>query len=128
MFFEDLKNMISKIELKSMKFYSFHGVGEQEKKVGNNFTVDLLLTAPLDKAIYNDSLEDTINYATVYQLIKQEMSIPSELLEHVAGRILIVLKKTFPQLQKVELKISKLCPPFGGDVHSASVILIEDYL
>ena len=53
--------------------------------------------------------------------------IPSKLIEHVAGRILYALKERFPQLAAVELKLSKLNPPFGGDVHSASIILGETF-
>lgn len=119
--------MTTQIELKEMKFYAYHGVMEQEQKVGNHFVVNLLLTAPLEKAVAYDRLEDTINYATVYELVKQEMSIPSRLIEHAAGRILLALKNYFPQLLEVELKLSKLNPPFGGDVYSASVILKDKF-
>ncbi len=120
--------MESKIELRQMKFYAFHGVGEQERVVGNHFVVDVLLTAPLMQAVRSDKLEDTINYAEVYSLVKQEMYIPSRLLEHVAGRILSALKAHFPQLTAIEVKIAKQSPPFGGDVQSASVILSEKYV
>lgn len=115
--------MISKIELKAMRFYAYHGVGIQEQHVGNTFVVDLLLTAPLEKAILSDNLEETINYATLYELVKKEMLQPSLLLEHVAGRILFSIKRQFPQVEEVEVKVAKLNPPFGGDVYSASVIL-----
>ena len=50
------------IELKEMKFYAYHGVSQQEKDVGNYFTVDLRITAPLGKALHSDDLKDTINY------------------------------------------------------------------
>lgn len=119
--------MVSKIELKEMKFYAYHGVGEQERVVGNHFVVTVLLTAPLVKAIENDHLVNTINYASVYEIVKREMEVPSWLLEHVAGRILQAVKAAFSQIQEIELKVSKINPPFGGDVESASVILIERY-
>jgi len=119
--------MVSKIELKAMKFYAYHGVGEQERIVGNHFIVTVLLTAPLGKAIENDHLDDTINYASVYEIVKQEMHIPSRLLEHVAGRIIRALKASFSQIEEIELKVSKINPPFGGDIDSASVILTERY-
>ena len=51
------------------------------------------------------------------------MAVPSQLLEHVAGRILTSIKNHFPQIEEVEIKVSKMNPPFGGDVHSASVLL-----
>ena len=117
--------MTTKITLQAMKFYAYHGVLEQERRVGNTFVVDLTLTAPLEKAVQSDQLEDTINYAEVYELTKQEMNIPSQLLEHVAGRICRALRHHFPQIEQIEIRVSKLNPPFGGDIHSASVLLID---
>lgn len=119
--------MISSIEIAEMKFYAHHGVMPQETRVGNNFVVSLVLTAPLSRAVESDALEDTINYAAAYEVVKKEMGIPSRLIEHVAGRILCSLKVRFPQLTETEIKLSKLNPPFGGDVRSASVILREVY-
>lgn len=119
--------MITKIELASMNFYAYHGVMPQERQVGNRFVVDLTLTAPLVAAVESDELDDTINYATVYEIVKREMDIPSRLIEHVAGRILKSLKAHFQQLKGIELKLSKLNPPFGGDIYSASVLLSEIY-
>lgn len=119
--------MTIRIELEAMKFYAYHGVMPQEKKVGNNFVVNLVLTAPLEQAVRSDELDDTINYAAVYDVVKKQMEIPSKLIEHAAGRILHALKEHFPQLTAVELKLAKLNPPFGGDVYSAAVILSETY-
>ncbi len=119
--------MITKIVLEEMRFYAYHGVGEQERKVGNRFTVHLVMTADLRQAVASDRIEDTIHYAQAYEVVKAEMAVPSALLEHVGGRILAALKRRFPQLAEVEVKVSKACPPFGGDVRSASVILIEKY-
>ena len=113
--------MTTRIELKEMRFYAYHGVMPQETKVGNNFVVNLILTAPLEQAVRSDELDDTINYAAVYEVVKEQMDIPSKLIEHAAGRILYALKAA------IELKLSKLNPPFGGDIHSASIILDETY-
>ena len=112
--------MTTRIELKEMRFYAYHGVMPQETKVGNNFVVNLILTAPLEQAVRSDELDDTINYAAVYEVVKEQI-------EHAAGRILYALKERFPQLAAIELKLSKLNPPFGGDIHSASIILDETY-
>ena len=72
--------MTTKIELRRMTFYAYHGVAPQETRVGNTFIVDLILTAPLENAVWSDDLSDTINYATVYETVKAEMAIPSRLL------------------------------------------------
>jgi dihydroneopterin aldolase len=111
-----------------MKFYAFHGVLPQERYVGNHFSVDVSIAVPLENALRTDDLNDTINYTTVYSLIKKEMDIPSCLIEHVAGRILCSLKKHFPGITETELSLSKLNPPIAGaDVHSAAIFLKESY-
>ena len=98
--------MVCKIELNAMKFYAYHGVDPQETKVGNQFVVDLVLTADIYAAVCTDELTDTINYADVYQIVKKEMEIPSRLLEHVAGRIVKSLKKQMPQIEHVFLRLA----------------------
>ena len=45
--------MTTKIELRRMTFYAYHGVAPQETRVGNTFIVDLILTAPLENAVWN---------------------------------------------------------------------------
>lgn len=119
--------MTTRIELRAMRFYAYHGVTEQEQSIGNTFLIDLTLTAPLEKAVQSDDLNDTISYTAVYEIVKAEMAIPSKLLEHVAGRILNALKKQFPTITKISLMVSKLNPPFGGDVHSAAIHVEESY-
>lgn len=120
--------MTIQITLDAMKFYAYHGVEAQERKVGNTFVADLVLLAPIEEAVKSDAIENTINYATIYEVVKREMAIPSNLLEHVAGRILTALKEAFPELLAIELRLAKMNPPLGGDVRSASVILKETYI
>lgn len=119
--------METSIELREMRFYAYHGVGEQERVVGNWFTVDLVMTAPLGLAVREDDLSATINYAEAYEVVRNEMAVPSKLLEHAAGRILRALKARFPQLTAIEVQLAKRNPPFGGDIREAAVILRENY-
>jgi len=119
--------MYSRIQLNKMKFHAFHGVLEQEKKVGNTFIVDLTLMLDLEKATETDDLKDTINYATIHELIKEEMNIPSNLLEHVAGRIIKRIKKDFLLIKEIEVRVSKINPPIRGEIESATIILKENW-
>ena len=104
-----------------MKFYAYHGVSRQETNVGNYFTVDLSYSFPMDKACLSDDINDTVNYADVYKVVKNEMERPSKLLEHLTGRIFETLKSDFPQLSYLKINVSKLNPPVEGEIHSASV-------
>ncbi|MGL4293167.1 MAG: dihydroneopterin aldolase [Bacteroidales bacterium] len=115
--------MKSFIELEKVLFFAYHGVMPQEKLVGNTFEVNLRVKTDFSQALNEDLLDNTISYADMYEVIKKEMMIPSDLIEHVAGRILRALIATWPQIEGVELKVSKLNPPIIGDVAKASVVL-----
>ena len=111
------------IFLRNVRFYSFHGVMPQEQKVGGEFLVDLRVGYPIEKAMETDEVSDTLNYAELYALVKQEMETPSRLLEHVAGRIARAIQERFPQVSSINLKITKKNPPMGADCDGAGVIL-----
>ncbi|MDR1810994.1 MAG: dihydroneopterin aldolase [Prevotella sp.] len=111
------------IMLENMVFHAEHGVSRQERLVGNTFVVSLKIKADLSAAMATDNLEDSVNYATVFDVVKKEMSQPSQLLEHVAGRIIASLKLHFPQIEAIELKLSKQHPPLGGQADAASIFI-----
>ena len=77
----------SKIFLRNVRFHAYHGVLEQEQTVGNDYLVNLTVTYDFSTAMETDELSGTISYADLFELVKEEMAVPSKLLEHVAGRI-----------------------------------------
>ena len=112
--------------LQGVCFYAFHGVMPQERLVGGEFQVDLRVGYPIAKAMETDEVAETLNYAELYALVKAEMEIPSQLLEHVAGRIARKISKRFPMVSSIDLKITKKNPPMGADCNGAGVQLIID--
>ena len=115
------------VELNAMRFYAYHGISPQETKVGNYFLVDVSYVCPSEKACMSDDVNDTINYSDVYKVVKKEMECPSKLLEHITARISGALKTAFPQLSYLKIILSKLNPPLGGEVHSASVTIEKEW-
>lgn len=103
------------IQLNGMKFYARHGVMPQETKVGAWFTVNLHLKTNLEKAALSDDLNDTLNYAEVYNCVKQVMDEPSKLVESAAGRIATALFKAFPQVEALTVQLLKDNPPAGSE-------------
>jgi dihydroneopterin aldolase len=118
---EDMKNGI--IELEGMRFWAFHGCLESERKKGNLFLVDFWGETDLSKAAESDDLNDTINYAAIHEIVKKEMSVPSDLLEHVAGRIIRAIAADFKEFTKFSIRISKHNPPVDGPVEWSRVTL-----
>lgn len=116
---------MGKIYVEGIKIYAYHGCFKEETVIGTNFLVNVELDVDLQKASESDNLNDTVNYQTVFQVIKQEMEIPSKLLEHVAGRCLSSLFNVFPTVENITIKIAKLNPPLGGHINSVAVKLTE---
>ena len=84
------------IELENMEFQAFHGCYELERQVGNR---------------------------DVFETVREQMDIPSHILEHVAGRIAGRIRERFPQSVRVRVKVSKMAPPLGGKIEKVSVTL-----
>ena len=68
----------SKIYLKNVRFHAYHGVLLQETQVGNDYVVNLDVSYDFSRAMETDELAGTLNYAELYELVKQEMEIPSK--------------------------------------------------
>ena len=93
----------------------------QEQLTGNDYKVSVSLDYDISKAINTDNVADTINYAEVYEVIKEEMITPSKLIEHVAGRIAQRLLTQYPSVAAITLSITKLNPPMGAQCQGAGV-------
>ena len=111
------------LELEGMEFHSFHGVLEREKVTGNLFVVDFRGVLDMRAAAESDALEDALNYAEIYDVVAAEMAVPSELLEHVAGRIVKALAEKFPELESFSVRVSKRRPPVAGVVQWSRITL-----
>ena len=109
------KPIQTNIQLHNLEFYAYHGLLPQERVVGGHYRVDveISLTPPL-RALTEDVIDDTVNYAEVYALIRQQMEQPVNLLEHLAHRITKGLYAQFPQIQAVKLSVTKVTPPISG--------------
>jgi len=117
--------MEGKITLEGMEFFAHHGFYKEEQKIGNKFAVDIMIVTDLSDAAEHDALEETINYETLYKIIRHVMNEPTKLLEHLGKRIIDTVFNEFQQVSSVEVKVSKYNPPVGGICQKASVSLKE---
>ena len=113
----------SKVWLRRARFYARHGVMPQEQTVGGWFTVTVAVGYDLSRALDSDDVSDTLNYARLHELVSREFSVPSKLLEHVAGRIIRAIAEEWPQALSVDLWLTKDNPPMGADCEGAGVEL-----
>lgn len=101
------------IELKNLQFYSYHGLYPEEKKAGGEFVVDVWAKFPAEDHILN-SINETVNYAALFAIIKDEMSRPRELLETIAQSIAEKIYAKYNVIKEVEIRIEKKKAPIIG--------------
>jgi dihydroneopterin aldolase len=116
---------MGRIDLKNIRVYAYHGCLKEERAIGSNYLVQLSVEADFTKASTTDLLEDTVDYVDLNAIVKQEMAIPSNLIELVAKRMVDRVLKEHPSVHKVSVEIEKLNPPIGGDVQSVSFNLTK---
>ena len=117
---------MSMIAIEGMEFYSYHGCFKEEKEIGTHFIVDVYFRNNTSRAETTDDLKETVSYLDVYQFVKKEMEISSNLLEHVARRILKSVFFEFTTIEWTQVKIQKMNPPLGGKMRSVSFSLEEN--
>jgi dihydroneopterin aldolase len=113
------------IKLKNIRTFSYHGCLIEESKIGSDYRVDLEVKTDLKKSAVSDDLNDTVDYVLLNRIVVEEMAVRSNLLEHVAQRIIDRIFKDVSTISTVKLGVSKLNPPIGGDVEAVTIELEE---
>lgn len=111
----------SHVFIDGIRMHARHGVLPQERVTGNDYTIDVDAEYDVSAAMQSDQVDDTLNYASVFQVVKEEMGVPSQLIEHVAGRIADRMLKDFPDIKSLKIRIRKDNPPMGADCDGAGV-------
>jgi 7,8-dihydroneopterin aldolase/epimerase/oxygenase len=121
---------MGKVALEGIEFHAYHGAYKEEKILGNRFTVDISVETPFKKAMFEDDLGETIDYAVLYQIVKSYMLEPVKLLEHLGHLIIEAILEAFPAISKVTIEIKKHNPALGGVVNFSVVTVQypEDYV
>lgn len=115
--------MKQQIEVNGIQLYAFHGCLEEEGRIGGHYIVDVSLTTDFTSAALNDDLTQTVDYVDINQIVAEEMAIRSKLIEHVGQRISRRIFQELKAIEKLKVKITKLCPPINGDVQNVAIII-----
>jgi 7,8-dihydroneopterin aldolase/epimerase/oxygenase len=107
------------INLHNLIFHSFHGVYNEERILGNTFEVNVSVTFDPEQPVI--SLEHTINYATIYEIIKHRMSVATSLLETLAQELTQQIYDFDNRIKSISVSVEKKNPPITGIEGSVSV-------
>ena len=108
------------ISLNNVRFRAYHGLHPEERQKGNDFVVNMQVGyVPKRDTIV--SLEDTIDYAALFDIINLIMQQPVGLLETLVQEIAHSVHQKFPQVKEITVSVEKLNPPIDKFSGSAAV-------
>ncbi len=110
------------IHLKDLSFKGYHGVFPEEAGKGQCFIVNLTLEADLSAAIISDDVDQTVNYAEVFSMVRDIVEKQRcHLLEALSGKIIAALFSHFPAIMGIRIRIDKPEAPIDGDFDSVGI-------
>ena len=103
------------IKIRDLEIYGHHGVMKEENVLGQKFLVSLALYTDTRAAGESDNLADSVNYAEVSYLVKEQMEKETyRLIEAAAEQLAKKILLKFPLVKKVEVEIKKPWAPIGS--------------
>ena len=118
---------MDKIILEKMEFYGYHGVYEEENKLGQRYRVSAELYLDLQFAGKTDDLNKSVNYAEIYTLCKGVVEGKSyNLIEAVAEKISAVILDAYSMIHSCKIKVVKPDPPIPGHYNYVAVEIVRE--
>ena len=110
---------MGEIRLRDVTVYAYHGCFEEETSIGAEYKLDIWVRGDFSSAEKTDKLSETVDYVSLSDIVREEMSRPSRLIEHVAERIVSKILSEHPKVKLVGLLVKKFNPPMN--VYAESV-------
>ena|SRR5690554_1311028 len=117
---------MGRIKLQNIRVFSNHGCLEEEAKIGSEYRVDLEIAADLGISAQSDELSDTVDYVHLNAIVKEEMAKRAKLLEKVAQCIIDRIFDEIALVNEVNIEVSKINPPIGGDVEMVTIAMKQN--
>jgi dihydroneopterin aldolase len=110
-----MKKSLTKLTLKNLEFFAYHGVNEIEKRNGGKFQVDVEIIYDATEAILTDDLAKALNYEEVLSIVNDIILGESfNLIETIAFEILGNIVEKFNFIEKIDIKVRKYNIPYKG--------------
>lgn len=114
------------ISLNNVRFRAYHGLYPEERQKGNDFVVNMEVSY-LPKQTMISELEETIDYAVLFDIINTSMQKPVDLLETLVQGIVLAVHEKFPQVKRITVSVEKLNPPIDKFTGSAAVSYTAEF-
>ncbi|KAL1515261.1 hypothetical protein AB1Y20_001894 [Prymnesium parvum] len=116
-----------RILLKGLQFHGYHGALPEERAIGQKFRVDVELHTDLRAAGRSDDLKDTVNYVSVFELIRSHMEgSPKALLEAVAHDLILDILQEHKSVETARVRICKPQVSIPGILEHVAVDIVRN--
>ena len=116
-------NNMYKIKINNMKFFSHIGVLPEEKILGQNLEIDLVVTTNFSYSGL-DELDETLSYVAFYEKISEIIEVSrADLIEKLAFDIIQAIKEN-SKVKSVEVHIRKLAVPIAGIFDNVEIEMV----
>ena len=114
------------IFITGLSLHAYHGIMPYEGKVGQTFTIDLVLDIDLATAARSDKVADTVSYDKVVDCASQAfVAQKHKLIEAAAGSVADAVLAQFPRILSVKVTIHKPHAPIAATFSDVGVTLVR---
>lgn len=113
---------MDKILIKDLEIYGYHGVYEEEKRLGQKFLISAELFLDLGPAGKSDNLSKTVNYGQLSHELEREFNKNKyDLIEKAAEELSKFILLNYGEVERVKITIKKPWAPIGKPIDYAAV-------
>jgi len=112
------------LKIENIKLWARVGVLDEERELGQLFSLDIYLWTDFKKCTVNDDIKKTVDYSKLVQILKdQSKTIYCFTIEKYSNAILEIINEEFT-LSKIKIVLTKCNPPIAGFDGRVSIIRI----
>ena len=112
------------LKIENIKLWSRVGVLEEERQLGQFFSLDIFLWTDFEKCTVSDDIKETVDYSKLVQILKdQSKKICFFTIEKYSNSILKMIDQEF-KLSRIKIILTKCNPPITGFDGKVSICLL----
>ena len=113
------------IMVTGLRVRGFHGVFEHERRDGQDFVIDVVLSVSLAAAAASDDVADTVHYGEIAEAITAIVAgEPVNLIESLAERIATACL-SYAHVESVQVTVHKPQAPVTGQFEDIAVTIVR---
>ena len=112
------------LKIKDFKLWAKVGVLNEERELGQLFSLDIFLWADFENCTQNDDIKSTVDYSKLVEILKnQSKKICCFTIEKYSNEIIKIILDEF-QISRVKIILTKCKPPIIGFDGNVSIVRV----